>query len=397
MCRHLLALCLLLATTVAPSSAQSGKTAAVPPRPKLAQSADTNDWHAFYVYGLLKFNEAPREAYNAFYWAARLNPESAEALYGQWATFWMSDLRRFLGYLNDDRAVISNAEVIRNDSLMYRALQLNPMLHTALSHRMVEQTYLYLRTHRDAPRLQWDQTDPYTAGMVHYNKGEMGPAAEKFRQAMRRPKQRTSARLSLARAHFFLGNHDSSAHHLGVVLEEMRKKDEKKIVFWYENKALMEYSIGYVLADAKRYDEAREAYGRSLTEDLAFHMSHARLGAIARMQADTAMAVNEFAMAVELRQDDPSMLTAYGAALIDARRPDDAEPHLRRAVEIEPYLAPGWYQLARALDEQQKAQEALASYEQFLRRAPRSAQREVTLARRRMAVLRNTLAASGSE
>ncbi len=396
MLRRSLALALLCTAFPPPLTAQSAKPAV--PRPMLAQTADTNDWNAYYVYGLVKFNESPKEAYNAFYWASRLNPESAEALYGQWATFWMSDLRRFVRFLNEDRGVVNSDQVVRNDSLMYRALQLNPMLHTALEHRMISTLYQYLRTHSDAPQLRWDQTDPYTAGMVHYHKGEMGPAAEKFRIVVqRRPRQRTTARLALARAHFFLGNHDSSTHHLGVLLEEMRKNDEKKIVFWYQNKAMMEYSIGYVLATADRYDEAREAYGRALTEDLSFHIAHARLGSIARLQGDTGMAVHEFGMAVELRKDDPSMLSAYGAALVDAKRADEAEPHLRRAVEIEPYLAFAWYHLARSLDEQRKAQEALDSYAEFLSRAPRGAQREVTLARRRMAALRSIIASSGTE
>lgn len=380
------ALALLLCAVAPAATAQ--RTPEVPARPFLTQSADTNDWNAYYVHGLMRFNEQPREAYAAFYWANRLNPESAEALYGQWATFWMSDLRRFIGYLVDEPSVTSNREVIRNDSLIYRALQINPLLHTALDHRMMEQAYRFVNQ-----RLRWDQLDPYTAGMVHYNKGEMGPAAEKFRTVVqRRARQRSEGRLALARAHFFLGNHDSSATHFTTLLEEMRQRDEKKVVYWYQNKAIMEYSIGHIYLDAKRYDEAKEAYGRALTEDLSFHMAHARLGNIARMQGDTGIAVHELGLAVELRNNEPGVLAAYGAALIDAKRAAEAEPHLRKAVELEPFQAIAWYQLARSLDEQAKAADAIEQYTNYLARAPRSQTREITLSRRRMAVLRSMVA-----
>lgn len=360
------------------------------PRPALTATADTNDAEAYYGYGLVNFSTRSRDAGNAFYWATRLDPHHAEAMYGMWASFWMSNTTRFIRYVIGDPLVANDKDIIRNDSLIYRAFMLNPLLHRALDLRIEEQAVISM-----GHRIDWTTNDPFLRGWIHYSRGEMGPALERFRQVVqRRRRDQNAGRLYLARAHFHLGNSDSAAHHFGLLLEEMRKKDEKKIVFWYESKALMEYRVGHIYAASNRLEDAREAYGRALVEDLSFYMSHARLGEIARIQQDTQAAVDAYALAVDLRGEDAVLRAAYGGALVDAGRADDAEEHLRKAVELEPYYATGYYELARSLDRQNKAAEAIKVYGLFLERAPRSRTREITLARRRMAALR-AVAAGG--
>lgn len=376
-------------TVVADVHAQRAR-AGEPRRPTLTATADTNDAEAYYGYGLVNFSARSRDAGDAFYWATRLDPHHAEAMYGLWAAFWMSNTTRFIRYVIGDPLVANDRDIIRNDSLIYRAFMLNPLLHRALDLRIEEQAVISM-----GHRINWTTNDPFMRGWIHYSRGEMGPAVEQFRHVVqRRRRDQDAGRLYLARAHFHMGNSDSAAHHFGMLLEAMRKKDEKKIVFWYESKALMEYRIGHIYAAGNRLEEAREAYGRALVEDLSFYMSHARLGEIARVQRDTLAAVDAYAIAVDLRGEDAVLRAAYGAALVDAGRADDAEEHLRKAVELEPYYATAYYELARSLDRQNRAAEAIATYGLFLERAPRSRTREITLARRRMTALR-TVAAGG--
>jgi tetratricopeptide (TPR) repeat protein len=374
--------------------AQRGRATA-PPRPALTSTADTNDSQAYYAFGLVNFSTRPRDAADAFYWALRLDPHNAEAMYGQWAAFWMSDSKRYIGYIVGDRAVVDSRDIVHNDSLIWRAYQINPLLHRALDIRIREHALRTLRV-----EVNWHAiTDPYDRGYLHYTRGEMGPAVERFREVLRRNRRdtRTAARFYLARSHYHMGNSDSAAHHFQVLLEEMRARDEKKIVFWYESKALMEYRIGHIYGAGKRPDEAREAYGRALTEDLSFYMSHVRLGELARAEGDTQTAVNVYALAVDLEETDPVVRTAYASILTDADRADDAEVQARKAIELEPYYALAYYELARSLDRQSKAVEASDYYHQFVARAPRNRTREINLSRRRIAALRGAVAAAGSE
>ena len=62
----------LLVLAAFPAGAQT------PKRPKLEANADTNDWEAYYEYGARYFQQFPGRAYDAFYWAARLAPWSAD-------------------------------------------------------------------------------------------------------------------------------------------------------------------------------------------------------------------------------------------------------------------------------------------------------------------------------
>jgi Flp pilus assembly protein TadD len=55
---------------------------------------------------------------------------------------------------------------------------------------------------------------------------------------------------------------------------------------------------------------------------------------------------------------EAAALVAGGRALIEERQPAEAEDVLRRAVEAAPDSADAWFQLGRALDRQDKADEA---------------------------------------
>ena len=52
-------------------------------RPKLRDVTDTNDAQAYYDQGIQRFRDDPDFAADAFYWAARINPGSGDALYAR--------------------------------------------------------------------------------------------------------------------------------------------------------------------------------------------------------------------------------------------------------------------------------------------------------------------------
>ena len=88
-----LTLPVLLAASVisfTPSSLEAQHLGPQPPRPKNAV-ADTNDARAYFDYGVEVFETEPNAAASAFYWAARIDPGMADALYARRAAVLMSD------------------------------------------------------------------------------------------------------------------------------------------------------------------------------------------------------------------------------------------------------------------------------------------------------------------
>jgi Tfp pilus assembly protein PilF len=155
-------------------------------------------------------------------------------------------------------------------------------------------------------------------------------------------------------------------------LEGFRKEDDKDLVVLYESKAMYEYSIANASIQAGKLAEAREALGRALTEDLAFYIAHWRLGALSLATGDTATAVSEYELAVQLNNDDAPLRAEYGAVLTRLGKADQAEPHLLRAIELEPYYARPYVLLGEAYEVQGKTAQAAEYYQKFLDRASKT-------------------------
>src|SRR5207244_4015851 len=122
-------------------------------------------------------------------------------------------------------------------------------------------------------------------------------------------------------------------------LDEMRKKDKKDLVVFYDSKAAAEYSIAVLQEGAGDNAGAREAYGRALLEDLAYYPAHMRLGLLALGARDTATAVNELSLAAQLAPNEPHVRYLHAYGLIGAARYAEAAAELRKAIELEPYYA----------------------------------------------------------
>jgi len=105
-----------------------------PVRPRLAAEADTNDWQAYFDYGVEQLQRVPGRADAAFYWAGRLDPWRSEPFYGRWVTFWMRHDGDWADYLAENPRILRNPEVRRADSLLLAALvgAKRPSVTTAL-------------------------------------------------------------------------------------------------------------------------------------------------------------------------------------------------------------------------------------------------------------------------
>jgi tetratricopeptide (TPR) repeat protein len=376
---RLLLLILALCAAAAPLQAQKGKKA--PKRPRFDAGADTNSWGAYYYHGLARIDKHPEEAEAAFYWAARLDPVRSEPLYGRWIAFWASDVDKLARYMLGQRFIVESKDVVAIDSLLDAALLRDPFLHRTLERTLWDKLY---EEATGKIAMEWNRADPYTRGWLSYTQGEVGRAAVSFREVLKKKPDNTQARIYLAKALYLMEEYDSAAVELGRVLDEMRKKDQKKLVYFYQSKAHMEYTVGMVHARAGQWAKAKEAFGRALSEDLSFSMAHSRLAEVALVAGDTTESLHEHELAVELRGDDPFLRFVYGAALLQVRKHREAAEHFRKTVELEPHFAWAYFNLALSLDMGGQYPDAVTNYKAFLARAPRAMVEQVTLANDRI-------------
>lgn len=349
-------------------------------RPKLDAAADTNDWMSYYNYGMRQVRLKPKKAVGAFHWAARLNPARAEPLYGEWAATWMLKPAVLAEYLQGADFIVNSPESRQIDTLLWEAMVRNPIIHRGLEQLLyaTANDYTYGKGGWSWSGSAGDQA------WLDYSSGRFREAAQEWGALLvKYPKK---FHLHEPRAHAFaaLAQYDSAVSTMNLLLKEMEKRDRKKLVAFYQSKAMYLYAIGLMQSNAKNYDAAREAYGSALTEDLSMYMAHGRLGNVALAQGDSATAIAEFDLAVQLKGDDPALLNDYGLLLLRVRRDEDAAVVLRKAVQVNPWFASPRYLLALALDRLGKKAEAVSEYREFLARAPLRSASEISLARQRI-------------
>ena len=391
--RPLLA-CALAAMAAAPLAAQRNRVRDVPARPALWAGADTNSAMAYYIKGTQELTDNPARAAASFYWAYRLDPRNADALYARRVALLLSEPNRLVRYMDGERSVRRSPEVMAIDSLQLRALTMNPFLVQKFDRQLITQ-WLIRAVANDMSRgggapdmamvshyvniwMNDTRSDPYMKGWYAAAEGRYPAAIAEYEKALRRARNKGRLRTDLGRLHYLSGSYPQSLEHFGLALEEMRKEDDREVVFVYESKALIEHSIGAVHEKAGDAAAAREAYGRALTEDLSYYPAHQRLSWLALAAGDTASAVSEMALAAEAAPNDGVLHMEHGIMLALARQGEAAEAALRRAVEVEPHFAAPWLVLARVLELGGKP-EAVEAYRGFLARASRDDQQRAAV------------------
>ncbi|HEX6533694.1 MAG TPA: tetratricopeptide repeat protein [Gemmatimonadaceae bacterium] len=374
----LASICFAAALVAAPLSAQDVHK--VVKRPELPAGADTNDAVTYMRYGIDQLDHDPNKAAAAFYWATRIDPTMSEAFYARRIAYLLADHSRLVSYLERSGKTVRSPEVRRIDSLQIRALALNPFLYRRFDRRLLTD-YLFELGRRngvDAAEMNAyilesrHHLGPWMSAWFAYCDSRFPVALEQYAKASEEDKDAAyGAHAERGRIFFIIGNYDSALTEMTAAIDGMRKKDDKDLVFVYDSKAVYEESIGLIEEHLGKPDAAREAYGRALSEDLSYYPAHQRLAELALAKGDTATALSEMDLAVQLAGSEPAMRYEYGALLIAAGKDTLAEAQFRKAIELEPYYAAPYQYLARILDARGRPDEAIPQYEAFLARAPK--------------------------
>ena len=355
-----------------------------PARPKIDAAADTNDWQAYYEYGNSAITGHPDIAANAFYWATRLSPERAELYYGQWAATWMTKPGLLRRYFKGGELVGNSIEARRIDTLAWEATIRNPLVHRGF-HRLLFQMMYDLQDGKGNWR--W-KDDPENEAWLDYTEGRFANAAAGWGSVLAKNPKRFFLHEQRAYAFASMQRFDSAIVSLTRLLAELDKRELKTLSHSYESKAIYLYAIGIMNYRTGNYDAAREAFGRALEEDLSMYMVHSALGSVAIAQGDTATALTEYDLAVQLNDGDPVLLKNYGLLLLLSNRVEEAATVLARSVAADTWYAQPRYFHAVALDRLGRKDEARAEYGEFMGRAPRTAGDRTRLAAQRIAELR---------
>jgi cytochrome c-type biogenesis protein CcmH/NrfG len=116
---------------------------------------------------------------------------------------------------------------------------------------------------------------------------------------------------------------------------------------------------------------AREPYGRALEENLSFYSAHTHLAQLDLAAHDTAGALAEMDLAVQLNPADPVVHYAYAEILVHARRDGGAAAQMKKAIALDPYYGAPHLMLALIADVEQYTDDAIGEYTAFVKVASR--------------------------
>jgi Tfp pilus assembly protein PilF len=320
----------------------------MPPRPRLgAADADTNEARNYVYHGRTLLERDPAAAEVALRWATRLDPTLAAPYLLRWDALWRSKPKLLRKYAKGDKKVLATGEGQRIDSLYLRAMMRDPCV----------------------------MLSPEVTGRA--------PPSSSFIRGMvtRRPKS-VGLRILHACNFYQRGDHDSTLAQLNQALALIGSREAESVRPVYESKAMFHYLIGKAYAGKGDMNAAREAFGRALGENLAFYPAHSAIASIAwTNMEDTATALQEFELALQLSSADGVLRYNYGTVLLDAGRNAEAAEQLAKAIELEPYFANSYFNLALALARAGRAAEARPYYQAFIARAPKSLQTQIDMAK----------------
>jgi tetratricopeptide (TPR) repeat protein len=365
---------IMFALAASPLGAQ---TRDAPKRPKLDANADTNDWESYYEYGARHLRRSPRHSLDAFYWASRLAPWSADPLFAQWVAFHMRDVPRFQRYLDDDQKVLTAPDVQQSDSLVRLAFLRNPFVHRAMAMTLF-----------DALPGTWGG-DVVSRAWLAYANQKVERATELFGRAISEKPEKLY-RLRHVRAVLFVSQkqYDSALVEITALLDQTRRLDENELVRVYESKAFYEYAVARLELARGNSKAAREAFERALIEDLTYGPAHVWLATLSEADGNTGSAIGSYAQAVDLTPSDAIYRYQYAVALMKANRMHDGLEQINQAIGLEPYFADSYVFKATAHEQLGQPDSARVAYHTYLDRAARNAHNRPRVTQR-LAALEN--------
>lgn len=348
------------------------------PRPRLADTADTNDPLAYYLLGDSLRYRRPGIADRAFYWATRLDPTFADAYFARWRLLRRDYTQREMpdGSIRDIFRVKPSVG-LATDSLLSIAIAYSPFLDGAFDVPMS----IVNMSERSASR------DPTLAGMRAFGLRDYRTAVTQWSKAISQdPKQ---AMLHIPRAHAWvrLQEPDSAIADLSQLAQRLETVAHDSLMKAYFSKEFLYYAIGMLHGGKGRYPEARAAFEQALAENLGFYMAHVRLSGTLVALKDTATALSELETAILIRPDDPLVLIYDGNLLVSSGRVAEGEKRILAALQADSDYALPHVFLGLAAEARFDTVAARAHYTEYLARAPRGAT-ERAWAKTQLATLR---------
>ena len=357
------------------------------PRAKLLPAgADTNSPIAFYRHALSVLDQDPRKAADALYWATRLDPRWSEALYARRIAELRADQLRMMRYFRGDKRLRQSKEIRALDSLMVRAIAINPFLHRQLDPGLVRH---YLRAdweeflRRRNPGLDVNtlraeierEIETYLRmdgglwmrAWLAYGEGRFTQALDYYARTLDKQHKNPEGHVDRADIFYLQGNFAESVAELTHALMDMQEKDRKEESLWiYFSREVLEYKLGMAYARLEQLDQARAAFDRALAEDLAFYPAHVILSNFALLARDPATAVWELGLAVDLAPQEPGPLLEYGLLQLQTGDVAGADSTLQRLATLEPWFPEPRRVLGDVAERGGRPAEAIGHYRAFL-------------------------------
>lgn len=333
------------------------------PRPLLPTGADTNAAGAYYRRGeaMVRFGVKLDTAEMALYWASRLDPSWPDPIYARALVIlraaqqdafetWLTT--RSIGAIK--RVTLSPRQIQLVDSLMRVAWMRNPFL------------FLDLENVQLAPGRPGDK---WRAAWSAYATRRFASAESLFARELRKHPEDIGLRIYRAKALFYLQRYDSAVAELAAARDSIRGRTEARVSPVLPSVEMFEYGIGIARVQQDDFPAARAAFQRALTENLGLYWAHARLAGAALALGDTATALTELQVAVDVEARDPVLRLYYGVVLHAAGRLVEAAAQLQRAIELDRYYAALHYRLGAVYHAQGRNREAIEQYRLFLANA----------------------------
>jgi tetratricopeptide (TPR) repeat protein len=339
-------------------------------RPSLSQDKDPNDWTAYYERGMRELDRRPLIADEYFAYAARLDPSVAEPLLGRYAAWWRSRPwlrnRFWLDKPTDNDSARRTEDWLAEADLRNPFVQQGVLLWTLPKGRV-------FRTE-----------DAYPRGVRAYFRGEWQESIRELATAVSRDSTRWPAYRYRGLALAQLGQWDEAAHDFEALLSRIGALETQVTVHWDLGKARLYYTLALIRLMGGHRDEARQAFQRTFEVDLGFVLAHMYYGNMLLEDGDTVGGLREYALAAELRPDDPLVRQNYGAILLNLGRADSALIQLTEAIRLAPDYAPLYFNRAICLERLGRFDDARAMHREFVARAPRRLTELLQQSRRRL-------------
>lgn len=130
------------------------------------------------------------------------------------------------------------------------------------------------------------------------------------------------------------------------------------------------YSLGTLLKEQRRFEEARESLGEAVRLAPRLAEPRVELGSVYALSRRFEDALREFSMAVQLQPDDPKVLTQQGEVFWNLNRRPEAFAAFGKAVEINPGYWSARYRLGEKLALSGETKPAIAELTEVIRLKP---------------------------